>query len=115
MKIHTIYFSATGGTQKVVKSIAQGICNTIKKNRDTEGENPEGTNRQILKFGSHCLEHNFTLPSGRETTPDIAPCNPYSDTSYFICLLLYTTLSQMKSEYIFQEFFLLLRLFDYQL
>ena len=73
MKIHTIYFSATGGTQKVVKSIAQGICNTIKKNRDTEGENPEGTNRQILKFGSHCLEHNFTLPSGRETTPDIAP------------------------------------------
>ena len=73
MKIHTIYFSATGGTQKVVKSIAQGICNTIKKNRDTEEENQEGKNRQILKFDSHCQEHNFTLPSGRETTPDIAP------------------------------------------
>ncbi len=48
MSIHTIYFSATGNTKKVVAAIAQGIS------------------------GDLCIiEHNFTLPSGRETLPAI--------------------------------------------
>ncbi len=48
MKIHTILFSATGGTRKVVEAIAKGI--------------QESCNGEI------CC-HDFTLPKGRESIP----------------------------------------------
>ncbi len=52
MKIHKIYFSATGGTKKVVEAVAQGVYNACKENGGMQ-------------------EHNFTLPAGRETIPAI--------------------------------------------
>lgn len=54
MKIHAIYFSATGGTRRVVDAIVKGI-----------NETDQFTKAEICT-------HDFTLPQVRETIPHIS-------------------------------------------